>query len=86
MTSEGSGGRSRCVCTALFYFHLTPRKEQRVMECKYGIPIFTVVERLQETSQQVGLSEDDVVGLLASGLDVLDVVSYVEAVLSNRVN
>jgi hypothetical protein len=56
------------------------------MECKYGIPIFTVVERLQETSQQVGLSEDDVVGLLASGLDVLDVVSYVEAVLSNRVN
>ena len=56
------------------------------MENKYGIPIFTMVERLQETSQQVGLSEDDVVGLLASGLDVLDVVSYVEAVLSKRVH
>jgi hypothetical protein len=57
------------------------------MECpKYRIPIFAAVERLQEASEQVGLSEDDIVGLLACGLDVVDVVTYVEAVLFNQVH
>ena len=56
------------------------------MECKYRIPIFVAVERLQEASEQVGLTEDDIGGLLATGLDVVEVVTYVEAVLSNRVH
>jgi hypothetical protein len=57
------------------------------MECpKYRVPIFAAVERLQEASEQVGLSEDDIVGLLACGLDVTDVVTYVESMLSNRVH
>jgi len=56
------------------------------MESKYRVPIFVAVERLQEASQQAGLSEDEVVGLLASGLDVCDAVTYVEAMLSNRVH
>jgi len=56
------------------------------MENKYRVPIFVAVERLQEASQQAGLTDDDVVGLLASGLDVCDAVTYVEAVLSNRVH
>ncbi len=57
------------------------------MECpKYRVPIFAAVERLQEASAQVGLSEDDIVGLLAGGLEVSDVVIYVEAMLSNRVH
>jgi hypothetical protein len=50
------------------------------------VPIFVAVERLQEASQQAGLSEDDIVGLLASGLDVCDAVVYLEAMLSNRVH
>jgi hypothetical protein len=64
----------------------TSKRRLEVMESKYRVPIFVAVERLQEASQQAGLSEDDVVGLLASGLDVCDAVTYVEAVLSNRVH
>ena len=30
------------------------------MENKYRVPIFVAVERLQEASQQAGLTEDDV--------------------------
>jgi len=56
------------------------------MESKYRVPIFAAVERLQEASQQAGMTEDDVIGLLASGLDVCDAVTYVEAVLYNRVH
>jgi len=56
------------------------------MENKYRVPIFAAVERLQEASEQVGLSEDDITGLLATGLDVSDVVTYVESMLSNRVH
>jgi hypothetical protein len=56
------------------------------MENKYRVPIFVAVERLQEASEQAGLTEDDVVGLLASGLDVCEAVNYVEAVLFNRVH
>ena len=61
-------------------------KEAEIMESKYRVPIFVAVERLQEASQQAGLTEDDVIGLLASGLDICDAVTYVEAVLSNRVH
>jgi hypothetical protein len=56
------------------------------MESKYRVPIFLAVERLQEASQQAGLTEADVTGLLASGLDVCDAVTYVEDVLFNRVH
>jgi hypothetical protein len=56
------------------------------MEHRYRVPIFVAVERLQEASQQAGLTEDDVTGLLACGLDVCDAVTYVEAVLHNRVH
>jgi hypothetical protein len=56
------------------------------MDNKYRVPIFVAVERLQEASQQAGLTEDDITGLLASGLEVYDAVIYVESVLSNRVH
>lgn len=56
------------------------------MENKYRVPIFVAVERLQEASQQAGLTEADMTGLLASGLDVSDALIYLEAVLGNRVH
>jgi hypothetical protein len=64
----------------------TGKRRAEIMESKYRVPIFVAVERLQEASQQAGLTEDDVIGLLASGLDVCDAVTYVEAVLYNRVH
>jgi hypothetical protein len=72
---------------SLSIFDTTPaRRRVEFMENKYRVPIFVAVERLQEASQQAGLTEDDVTGLLACGLDVTDAVTYVEAVLSNRVH
>jgi len=56
------------------------------METKYRLPIFVAVERLQEASEQAGLTEEDITGLLACGLDVSDAVTYIESVLSNRVH
>jgi hypothetical protein len=56
------------------------------LENKYRVPIFVAVERLQEASQQAGLTEADMTGLLASGLDVSDALIYLEAVLGNRVH
>jgi len=49
-------------------------------------PIFNVVEGLQEASAKVGLTEADVLGLLFAGLEVSDVVNYVEAVMRSRVH
>jgi hypothetical protein len=54
------------------------------MECQ--VPIFSAVEGLQEVTAKVGLSEDDVIGLLFSGLEISDVVDYAEAMLTNRVH
>jgi hypothetical protein len=56
------------------------------VEYKCRVPIFVAVERLQVASEQIGLSEDEISGLLSTGLDVSDVVVYVEAMLSNRVH
>jgi hypothetical protein len=56
------------------------------MNNKSRAPIFVAVERLQQASVQAGLTEDDITGLLACGLDVCDAATYVEAVLLNRVH
>ena len=66
--------------------HANGKRRAEIVESKYRVPIFVAVERLQEASQQAGLSEADVSGLLASGLDVCDAVTYIEAVLYNRVH
>jgi hypothetical protein len=62
------------------------KRRVEFMENKYRVPIFLAVERLQEASAQAGLTEDDITGLLASGLDISDAVMYVEDMLSNRVH
>jgi hypothetical protein len=56
------------------------------MQNRYRVPIFIAVERLQEASEQAGLTEEEITGLLASGLDVCDAATFVEAMLSNRVH
>jgi hypothetical protein len=64
----------------------TSKRRAEFVENKYRVPIFVAIERLQEASQQAGLTEDDISVLLAAGLDVCDAVTYVEAMLSNRVH
>ncbi|MGA9040739.1 MAG: hypothetical protein WB421_09410 [Terriglobales bacterium] len=56
------------------------------MDYKCRMFLFNDVERFHERSAQVGLSEDDIWDLVASGLEVSHLVAYVDAMLSSRVN
>jgi hypothetical protein len=57
------------------------------MIVKHRVPISEVVEELGAISACVGLTEEEVVSLLlCSGLTVVDILDYIEAVTSNRVN
>jgi hypothetical protein len=87
MITRALGGEPDVSVLPLSTFLCGPDQTRRteLME-KYRIPIFVAVERLQEASEQAGLTEDDIGGLLASGLDISDAVTYVEAMLSNRVH
>lgn len=55
-------------------------------ERKYGAPFVEAVNRLEKASSRVGLSEDQVVDLLASGLQLEHLLEYVNAVLAQRVH
>jgi len=57
-----------------------------MMERKYGAPFVEAVNRLEKASSRVGLSEDQVVDLLASGLQLEHLLEYVNAVLAQRVH
>jgi hypothetical protein len=49
-------------------------------------PIMHAVERLQEASMQLGMSEEDVVAILTSGITMIDMLDYVDAMLQNQTN
>jgi len=61
-------------------------KDELTMNCKCRIFLFNDVERFHERSAQVGLTEDDIWELVASGMEVNHLVEYVDAVLSSRIN
>jgi hypothetical protein len=44
------------------------------------------VEELENAAAEAGLSSDDLIRLLQDGLDVDHVLSYVAAVVTNRLN
>ena len=50
------------------------------------MPLVQTVQQLGEVSSRAGLTEDQVVNLLAAGLEVEHVLEYVNAVLSHRVH
>ena len=61
-------------------------KEELTMICKCRMFLFNDVELFHERSAQVGLTEDDIWNLVASGMEVNHLVEYVDAVLSSRIN
>ena len=88
-----SGGGPGLSCSALFFFDFgscSARKrrngESKFMECKHHMPLVQTVQQLGEVSSRAGLTEDQVVNLLAAGLEVEHVLEYVNAVLSHRVH
>jgi len=56
------------------------------MFAKSLVPVTDVVEELQSVSLHVGLTPEDVVSLLESGLTVNDLLDYVEAVVFERIH
>jgi hypothetical protein len=56
------------------------------MNYKCRMFLFDEVDRFHERSAEVGLTEDGIWDLVASGLEVSHLVEYVDAMLSNRVN
>jgi len=55
-------------------------------ELKPAVPIMYAVERLQEASTQLGMTEDDIVAILTSGITMVDMLGYVDAMLQNQTN
>lgn len=49
-------------------------------------PVARVAEALQEVTSAVGLTLEELVDLLMSGVKVTDLLDYAEAVASNRLN
>jgi hypothetical protein len=56
------------------------------MDYKCRMFLFNDVERFHERSARVGLTEDDIWDLVASGMEVNHLVEYVDAMLSSRIN
>ena len=50
------------------------------------MPIVAAVERLESSAAQAGLSSEDLIDLLQSGMELEHVMSYVSAVLTKRLN
>jgi hypothetical protein len=50
------------------------------------VPILHAMERLQEASTQLGMTEDDVLAILTSGITMIDMLDYVDAMLQNQTN
>jgi len=57
-----------------------------MMECKDHVPLIQAVERLGEASLKAGLTEEQVVNLLASDLEISQLLEYLDAMLSDRVH
>ena len=55
-------------------------------EHKDHVPLVQAVARLGEASSRVGLTEEQVVNLLASDLEISQLLEYIEAMLSHRVH
>ncbi len=56
------------------------------MNHKCRMFLFDDVERFHERSAKVGLTEDDIWDLVASGLELSHLEAYVNAMLSSRIN
>jgi hypothetical protein len=80
------GGPGVFSCCPFFDFIAATYKDDLIMNCKCRMFLFNDVELFHEKSAQVGLTEDDIWDLVASGMEVSHLVEYVDAMLSSRVN
>jgi hypothetical protein len=52
----------------------------------YQMPTLSTVEALEQAAAQTGLDPEDILSLLDSGLEISDLLNYVNATISNRMN
>ena len=52
----------------------------------YQMPTLYTVEALEQAAAQTGLDPEDILLLLDSGLEISDLLNYVNATISNRMN
>jgi hypothetical protein len=52
----------------------------------YQLPTLSSVEALEQAAAQTGLDPEDILSLLDAGLEISDVLNYVSATISNRMN
>lgn len=56
------------------------------MNANHQAPISEILEDLRVVSSHIGLSLDDLKFILASGVTLTELLDYLEAVVSNRLN
>jgi hypothetical protein len=52
----------------------------------YQVPISDLIEELQVASEHIGLTAEDIAFLLDAGVSVTELLDYVEAAVSNRLD
>ena len=59
---------------------LSTKPQNPIMQILYAM------EKLQDASEQMGMTEDEIVALLASGISLGNLLDYVDVMLSHRAN
>ena len=54
--------------------------------CHYQFPTLSAVEALEQAAAQTGLDPEDILLLLDSGLQISDLLNYINATISDRMN
>jgi hypothetical protein len=52
----------------------------------HQMPTLSTVEAIEQAAAQTGLDPEDILSLLDSGLEISDLLNYVNATISNRMN
>ena len=52
----------------------------------YQVPISDLLDELQVASEHIGLTADDLAALLEAGVSVTELLDYVEAAVSQRLD
>ena len=52
----------------------------------YQMPTLSAVEAIEQAAAQTGLDPEEILSLLDSGLEISDLLNYVNATIANRMN
>jgi hypothetical protein len=85
-TIPGFGGTPGPVSAAPFFTNAGKTKEDAMITEKDLVPIFHGPQSLEEVLAASGFTPADLEGLVNSELEISDLLCYIDALLSNRMN